>query len=225
VFHGLSKRVLSSEILVNKYEHVLREMVDSVNGRMYCNINNCYRVIKFLPISKKIIPIWKEMLGVTNKHYNSEKINISIMQKIKTYLSAINKFSHVPREMEKLDNKYIEVSSHFKANYKSNLDNELLVEIYNDISERVLKDWDITLLNDMYTFIFVGLIKYRFKKMKIDNYESETNKYISGITNIESMKPIRKLINYYLCNSFLFRYDVKTIFILRKSRKKIILMI
>lgn len=195
VFHGLSKRVLSNKMLVNKYDHVLKEMVDSVNGRMYYNINNWYTVIKFLPLSKKIIPVWQEMLGVTNKQYNSEKIDISIMQKIKTYFSVMKEFLSVPREMEKLNSKYIEVNNHFKANYKNNLDNKLLLELYNGISEKVLKDWDITLLNDMYAFIFVGLIKYQFKKMKIDDYESRTNKYISGITNIESMKPVRKLLD------------------------------
>lgn len=195
VFHGLSKRILSNNILVEKYNNVLREMVNSVNGRMYYNINNWYTVIKFLPLSKKIIPVWQEMLGVTNKQYNSEKIDISIRQKIKTYLSVIREFLAVPREMEKLNKKYIEVSRHFKENYKSNLDNKLLVELYYGISEKVLKDWDITLLNDMYAFIFVGLIKYTFKKMKIEDYESETNKYITGIANLESMKPVRTLIN------------------------------
>jgi pyruvate,water dikinase len=194
VFHGLSRRVLSNKTLVNKYDHVLKEMVDSVNGRMYYNINNWYTVIKFLPLSKKIIPIWQEMLGVSNKDYNSEKINISIYQKIKTYITVTKQFLFVTREMEKLNKKYDEVSSHFKLKYKNNLENKLLVELYDEISERVLKDWDITLLNDMYAFIYVGLIKHSFKKMKIQNYEAETNKYISGITNIESMKPIRRLI-------------------------------
>lgn len=195
VFHGLSKRVLSNKMLINKYDHVLKEMVSSVNGRMYYNINNWYTVIKFLPLSKKIIPIWQEMLGVTNKQYNSEKIDVSIIQKIKTYFSVIKEFISVPREMEKLNNKYIEVNNYFKANYKNNLDNKVLVELYNDIAEKVLKEWDITLLNDMYAFIFVGLIKYALKKMKIDDYESITNKYISGITNMESMKPVMALVN------------------------------
>lgn len=195
VFHGLSKRVLSNKMLVNKYDYVLKEMVDNVNGRMYYNINNWYTVIKFLPLSEKIIPIWQEMLGVTNKQYNSEKVDISMIQKIKTYFSVIKQFISVPREMKKLNNKYIKVNNYFRANYKNNLDNKFLVELYNDISEKILKDWDITLLNDLYAFIFVGLIKYQFKKMKVDDYESITNKYISGITNMESMKPVRTLVN------------------------------
>lgn len=194
VFYGLSKRILSNKMILKMYDNVLKEMVDSVNGRMYYNINNWYTLIKFLPFSKKIIPIWQEMLGVYSKDYNLEKIDISIFQRIKTYLSFVKQFLFVPKEMDKLNKKYIEVSNHFKIKYKKNLDNKLLVELYNSISERVLKVWDITLLNDLYAFIYVGLIKYRFKKMKIQNYEAETNKFISGITNIESMKPIRMLI-------------------------------
>lgn len=195
VFYGLSKRILSNKMIISKYDSVLKEMVDSVNGRMYYNINNWYTLIKFLPFSKKIIPIWQEMLGVDNKAYNTEKIDISIFQSIKTHLSFAKQFLFVPKEMDKLNKKYIEVSNHFKIKYKNNLDNKILVELYYGISERVLKDWDITLLNDLYAFIYVGLIKYYVKKMKIQNYEAETNKFISGITNIESMKPIRMLID------------------------------
>ncbi|MBU3113393.1 phosphoenolpyruvate synthase [Clostridium lacusfryxellense] len=194
VFYGLSKRILSNEMIIKKYHNVLKEMVDSVNGRMYYNINNWYTLIKFLPLSKKIIPIWQEMLGVASKEYNSEKVDISISQRTRTYLSFVKQFLFVPKEMDKLNNKYIEVSDHFKIKYKNNLDNKLLVELYNSISERVLKDWDITLLNDLYAFIYVGLIKYRFKKMKTENYEADTNKFISGISNIESMKPIKMLV-------------------------------
>jgi len=194
VFHGLARRVLSNEMLIKKYNNVLKEMVDNVNGRMYYNINNWYTLIKFLPFSKRIIPVWQEMLGITNKDYNSEKIDISTWQSLKTYLSFIKQFLFVPREMDKLNDKYIEVTKNFKSKYKDNLENKFLVELYDNISERVLKDWDITLLNDLYAFIYVGLIKHSFKKIKIENYEAETNKYISGITNIESMKPIKSLI-------------------------------
>lgn len=198
VFHGLSRRILSNPMLVKKYDYVLREMVDNVNGRMYYNINNWYTLIKFLPFSKKIIPVWQEMLGVSNKHYNSEKIDVSTYQRIKTYLSFIKQFLFVPSTMQRLSKQYIEVSNHFKINYNHNLDNKSLVQLYRGISEKILKDWDITLVNDLYAFIYVGLVKSRFKKMKVQNYESETNQFISGITNIESMKPIRALIHLAL---------------------------
>ncbi len=195
VFHGLAKRVLSNDVLVNQYNSVLQEMVEDVNGRMYYNINNWYTVIKFLPMSKKIIPIWQEMLGVTDKQYNSEKIHIGIPQKMKTYLSVMRQFIKVPKEMDKLNESYLEVSDHFKQNYNQNLDNKNLIELYNGISEKVLNVWDITLLNDMYAFIFVGLIKHQLKKMKVTDYEAKANNYISGITNIESMKPVKALLS------------------------------
>ena len=47
--------------------------------------------------------------------------------------------------------------------------------------------------NDMYTFAFTGLLKHRLKK-KYKNYEEYANKYISGISNIESLKPIKAMI-------------------------------
>ena len=65
-----------------------------------------------------------------------------------------------------------------------------MVKLYNEIGDAVLKNWDITLLNDIYSFVFTGLLKRKLKKLGKPNYEEETNNYISGITNIESMKPV-----------------------------------
>ena len=38
--------------LVEKYDPVFRQMVGSVNGRVYYKISNWYTVLKFLPLSK-----------------------------------------------------------------------------------------------------------------------------------------------------------------------------
>lgn len=194
VFHGLAKRVLANGVLVKQYDHVLREMVDNVNGRMYYNISNWYTVIKFLPFSKKIIPVWQEMLGVTNKQYNEEKIKIGNLQKVKTYVSILTQFISVPRKMEQLNRKYEKVSLHFRTNYKKDMKNEDLINLYHAISNQVLKDWDITLLNDLYAFVYVGAIKSQLKKMNRKDHEARANQYISGITNMESVKPMKALL-------------------------------
>ena len=44
----------------------------------------------------------------------------------------------------------------------------------------------------MYSFIYTGLLKHRFKKKNLS--DDLANQYISGISNIESLKPIKSLI-------------------------------
>ena len=70
VFKGLSYRILKNKKVLNRYSDNLNNMVGSSSARIYYKISNWYTIIKFLPLSKKIIPIWQDMLGVKNKSYN-----------------------------------------------------------------------------------------------------------------------------------------------------------
>ncbi|URZ05600.1 phosphoenolpyruvate synthase [Clostridium felsineum] len=194
VFRGLTLRCFKNEKLVESYEEVLKEMVDSANGRMYYKISNWYTIIKFLPFSKKIIPIWQEMMGVSNKVHSKEKKDIKFYTRVSIYINVIVEAFRVRKEMDKLNCDFNKVKEQFDINYSDGLTNEGLIKLYGNIEKVLLKNWDITLLNDLYAFVFTGLLKARMKKLKIENIELEINNYISGVSNIESLKPIKKLI-------------------------------
>ncbi|MDR2939384.1 MAG: phosphoenolpyruvate synthase, partial [Clostridiales bacterium] len=189
VFKGSAMRILKNKKLVGQYGPILENMTASSNGRVYYNINNWYEILKCLPFSKKIIPIWQEMLGVSEKAYNGQKSAIPKTQKIKSYFNFFYEFFNVPKNMKKLNENFIVVENLYKQN--KNLSNAGLIELYWAISEKVLCAWDITLLNDMYAFIFTGLLKKVLAKTFSDTIGLDT--YISGISNIESIKPIKGL--------------------------------
>lgn len=193
VFKGVAYRCLKNKKIVEKYDPIFRQMVGSANGRVYYKISNWYTIIKFLPFSKKIIPIWQEMMGVSNKEHEKEN-NISLIHRIRVYFNAVYEAFNVQKGMEKLNKNFDKVEKLFHDTYYENIENKELLKLYDTLADAVLKDWDITLLNDMYGFIYTGLLKKKLKKIGIKDYEQQTNQYISGITNIESMKPIRELV-------------------------------
>ena len=194
VFESVSRRVLKNERELRKHKTVFKNMIGSANGRIYYKISNWYTLIKFLPLNKKIIPIWQEMLGVKNKTYNKQEVKLNPITRIMTYFNSIYEILSTQRHMKKLNKKFIKVNEKFysRINTKQNILDVL--NLYKEIEDELLSCWDVTLLNDMYTFIFTGLLKARLKK-KYKNYEEKANKYISGISNIESLKPIKELIN------------------------------
>lgn len=193
VFEGVSRRILKNERELAKHSDVFKNMVGSANGRIYYKISNWYTLIKFLPFSNKIIPIWQEMLGVKNKNYDNEKVKLSFVTRFMTYINSFYELAKVPKNMEKLNNKFININDEFYKEFNSTLNEKEVMNLYNKVGKELFSCWDVTLLNDTYTFIFTGLLKNRLKK-KYENYEEIANKYISGITNIESMKPIKELI-------------------------------
>ena len=194
VFKGLAKRCIKNDKLLENYDEVLKNMVGSVNGRVYYQISNWYTVIKFLPFSKKIVPVWQEMLGVKQKKYEEDKNPLTFWQRVSIYKNSLWEAFHVQSGMKKLNEDFFKVQKHFETIYNEDLSNEELITLFEDIKERVLENWDITLLNDMYSFLFTGLLKNSLKRKDITNYEKKTNDYISGIINIESLKPVCTLM-------------------------------
>ncbi|MCR5835548.1 MAG: phosphoenolpyruvate synthase [Lachnospiraceae bacterium] len=193
VFKGVSRRVLKNERELKKHEDVFYNMVGNANGRIYYKISNWYTVLKFLPFHNKIIPVWQEMLGVKNKSYDANEVNLSLPVRIMTYVNSFCELITVPRHMKKLEDNFTKVNNWFYESFSDDSTPKELLEMYGEIKDKLLSIWDITLLNDMYAFIFTGLVKSRLTK-KYNFSEAECNNYISGISNIESMKPVKALL-------------------------------
>ncbi len=193
VFKKEAYRLTKNKKLVEANNDSLNNMVASSNGRLYYKISNWYALIKFLPFSKKIIPIWQDMLGVKDKTYDASKLRIPLFTRIKTYYNTIYELKHVTRNMDFLNNKFIEINNYFKDNYNDKLSNKEIFALYEKVKKELLDIWDITLVNDLYAFIYTGLLKKKLKKKNLP--EEKINDYISGISNIESLKPIKSMIN------------------------------
>ena len=189
VFKSLCFRVLKNKKEVEQINDVFNNMVGNVNGRVYYKISNWYTLLNQLPLSNKIIPIWEEMLGIKNYKNNNDTLKMSFTKKLRVYKNSIIEILKTPKNMEKLNQEFITINDKFYDKYNSNLTPQELKNIYDEIKIKLLSVWDVTLLNDLYAFLFTGLVK---KRIKDDNL---ANKYISGISNIESLKPIKEMIN------------------------------
>lgn len=194
VFRGLSKRVIREEKIVNRYNETYYNMTGSANGRVYYKISNWYTVLSFLPMSKKIIPIWQDMMGVSEKSREKELVRLPFKNRILTYSNIISEAFSVRKNMEALNSSFPFTEKYFRENFTPDISLSDVEKLYNEISEKVLSVWDITLLNDLYAFIFTGLLKSEIKKSGVADYEKKSNEFISGISNIESLKPIRAMI-------------------------------
>lgn len=159
----------------------LDHMLACTNGRIYYNINNWYLIIKLLPCSDKLIKIWQEMLGVENKYVNDEKIPVTFLTKIKIVISFLHFLKSTPRSMEKLNRKFEADLIIFKEQVQSQNSLQDLLDTYKVIEAAISSDWYITLINDMYTFIYTGLLSKKEKEQ------------LNDIKNLESMKPVMAL--------------------------------
>lgn len=167
--------------LVNSMSDHLDNMLACTNGRIYYNINNWYLIIKLLPCSEKLIKIWQEMLGVENKYVNDEKMPVTLLTKIKIVISFLYYLQSTPKSMKKLNRKFENDFMIFKEQVKAQNSITDLLATYRAIEKAISNDWYITLINDMYTFIYTGLLSKKEKEK------------LNDIKNLESMKPVAAL--------------------------------
>ena len=184
IFRNCLRRITKNKSLVADLDKNLQDMVDIANWRIYYRISNWYSVLKLLPMSNKIISIWQEMLGVSNTYVSTPDMKkVPVRTKLSILHSVIHYLNKTPKLMDDLN-------SRFETKYKkynqmvdnSHTVNELL-SLYTTIRNDFLSNWDLTLINDMYTFIYTGLAG------------KKNREFISNIKNLESMKPVISINN------------------------------
>ena len=193
VFRGVCRRIVRNEKVFNRTQDVYNHMVGSVNGRLYYKIRNWYTALRFLPLSKKIIPVWQEMLGVKVRSTTGEEVAIPPSVRAMSYLHCVWELIRVPANMAALEKQFRAVNDDFYARFDESMTSEALHALYTEIREKLLDVWDVTLVNDLYAFLFTALLKHRLKKR--GRNDDQINRSISGISDIESMKPMKALID------------------------------
>ncbi len=190
-FTEIFKQLLG-EKEIKKHEAVFNNILESVNGRIYYRISNWYTFFRFLPFGNRIIKIWQEMLGVTDKKviYNKEKINFIV--KIKLLFKSIFLLKRNNSNMIVVESKYKKAENVYDITRKSKdkYSNLELLSMNNNLALDTTKLAALALVNDMYTFIFTSMIKQLSKNKK---YYKDINNYISNISNLQSMKPVEWL--------------------------------
>ena len=173
IFTSLGRRFLGKK--VSSYEELFQRMVGGFSGRMYYEISSWYDILRLLPFSRKIIPIWQGMLGVSNEEISFSKKKPSFFLKCRIALLFCYYFFVSQRKMKELDRFFQERYASYSKRVDEEEDAQALYRIFLEMKEDLLREWDITLMNDMVSFISTHL------------YEKKT------AFSLETMKPVRAL--------------------------------
>lgn len=194
VFKNLLIHLTEDADAVKKIDETLQHMVDMANGRVYYRISNWYDVLLFLPFHRLLIPIWQEMMGVKTKTVTSSlKEPIRFSTRLKVAHSFFRLLRTCPEEMENLDQYFRTITDRFDALDTDTDDNRILLDHYHRLQDMTVRKWDMTLVNDMYGFLYTGLLKACLQAKRIPDHTLVANRAICGIRKLESMRPIDAL--------------------------------
>lgn len=178
IFKSCVRRLTGDAALLRALEPVLEQMVTGYQGGMYYVINNWYTLLQILPFSGRIIPVWQEMLGVGQKIEGQAGVAVTGGTKLRVGLSFLRELAAAPRSMKQLNAYFERVYPQFAEQVQKADTPGALLRALDEIERSVISVWDITLINDMYTFLFTALAG------------GGKNGKIADIKNLESMKPV-----------------------------------
>ena len=173
IFTSLGRRFLGKR--VSSYEAVFQRMVGGFSGRMYYEISSWYDILRLLPFSGKIIPVWQGMLGVSNEEISFSKKKPGFFLKCRIALLFCYYFIVSQRKMQELDKFFQERYASYSKRVEEEEEAQELYRIFLEMKEDLLREWDITLMNDMVSFISTHL------------YGKKT------AFSLETMKPVQAL--------------------------------
>ena len=173
IFTSLGRRFLGKRVA--SYETVFQRMVGGFSGRMYYEISSWYDILRLLPFSGKIIPVWQGMLGVSNEKISFSKKKPGFFLKCRIALLFCYYFIVSQRKMKELDKFFQERYASYSKRVDEEEEAQELYRIFLEMKEDILREWDITLMNDMVSFISTHL------------YGKKT------AFSLETMKPVRAL--------------------------------
>ena len=173
IFTSLGRRFLGKK--VSSYKELFQRMVGEFSGRMYYEISSWYDILRLLPFSKKIIPVWQGMLGVSNEEISFSKKKPSFFLKCRIAFLFCYYFLVSQRKMKALDCFFKERYASYTKQVEDEEDVKALFSLFLKMKEDLLREWDITLMNDMVSFISTHL------------YGKKT------AFSLETMKPVRAI--------------------------------
>ena len=173
IFTSLGRRFLGKS--VSSYEAVFQRMVRGFSGSMYYEISSWYDILRLLPFSGKIIPVWQGMLGISNEEISFSKKKPGFFLKCRIALLFCYYFIVSQRKMQELDKFFQERYASYSKRVEEEEEAQELYRIFLEMKEDLLREWDITLMNDMVSFISTHL------------YGKKT------AFSLETMKPVRAL--------------------------------
>ncbi|OHD10668.1 MAG: hypothetical protein A2086_17205 [Spirochaetes bacterium GWD1_27_9] len=194
---GIEKNALSDS------SDIFNNMLGLIEGRVYYNLINWYKLVSFLPGYKYNKNFMEQMMGVSVvKDYVDIDENTSFFKKYFIYLPQTIFVSlrmiYILLNMKKRINIffkrfYLHYNNYLKIDFDKMTTNELM-DVVSDLEKNILMRWKEPILNDLKCMIFYGILKKLTVKWGIDTAGIIQNDLLVGEGGIKSKDVVTKLI-------------------------------
>ena len=191
---GLSRREIST------HEQMLANMLGLLNGRVYYNLVNWYRLVSLLPGFRFNKGFMEGMMGLRQPADASPrptgffaKYFRELPRLLRSGLRAAWLQRTLPRRIRDFHSGFDAAHARFAAMDFESMSLERLVEAYHGMETEILWKWRAPIINDFSAMIFYGTLKKLTVKWGVDADGGLQNALISRQGGVESTRVAEEL--------------------------------
>ncbi|MFQ3629337.1 MAG: PEP/pyruvate-binding domain-containing protein [Cyanobacteriota bacterium] len=202
VYREFCRMMGVSETAILQHDNTFRCMLGLVQGRIYYNLLNWYRVLALLPGFRVNRRFMEQMMGVkeelpadvlaTLQQATAQDKFRDSLRLIKTLLGLVKNYLTLPGQIHRFYARLDHALS-LPAESLDTLRAEELVAHYHDLERQLLTRWDAPLVNDFFAMIFYGVLRKLTAAWCHDTAGTLQNDLISGEGGMISAEPARRI--------------------------------
>jgi len=175
--------------------HVFENMLGLIQGRVYYNLINWYRLVSLMPgfsYNKKFmeqmmgLQVIKEVSFEESPQSTWKKYMIELPKLLKVGAKTLAAHITLQRRVSEFHANFRKIYSEYAKIDFDKLTPSQIIGIYRTLEEKVLWKWKAPIINDFEAMIFYGLLKRLTVKWKLDEDGSLQNDLLCGEGGIRS---------------------------------------
>jgi pyruvate,water dikinase len=180
---------------------VVENMLGLVQGRVYYNINNWYRLLGILPGFNKNKADMEKMMGLEDPVDFIEDTQKTFVQKLMalprmllTLTVLLAKFQRMDRLVERFDEQFHAVYRGTDRHHLHHWSVPQLLNRFQAIYDQLTRGWDTPLVNDFYVMMMSGRVRRYLADLGYDEPDQMINNLLSGEKDLASVEPTKRIL-------------------------------
>jgi phosphohistidine swiveling domain-containing protein len=184
--------------VVARERGLFAHMVALVDGRVYYDLLNWYRLYGLVPGFEERVRAWEAALGLETRELPPPPTRWERFLQLPVILRGLRfvfgNLWTLDREVRAFELRFQRVQTRFNRVALSDLEAEQLVDLYESLVRDLLEHWEVTTVNDFYAFQFYEILGNQLERYGIDEGGALRNDLLCGETGMESVEPVRSIV-------------------------------
>lgn len=177
-----------------------QNLVALLEGRMYYQILNWYRLVLLVPGFEGILPAWEKALGL-KKRYVRAPAKLSLRRRLanlpltlKVAWRTLVFFATMQSRVRAFERVFEDVQADFRSRPLASLEAHELVLLEERLARRVMPDYSVSVVNDFFAQQLYEGVRKLIGKWQLGDPLALRNDLFCGETGMESVEPVRSLL-------------------------------